>query len=129
MYKLIVRNERGSGDAIFYDPKTSNMNWFTRGAPVNDTKVIEINSHSIDDFIISIQTKRKVESLENYKKFREECHHCPVVQLCKGILPCEDWTEKCNKSYIENTSNLYWAIFALTGKRLESITGNIRRPE
>ena len=73
MYKLIVRNQKESGEAIFYDHKMSKMNWYI-GSPIKDKIILDIETNNIiDDFIISLKTNRKIESLEKYNKFKEEC--------------------------------------------------------
>ena len=130
MYKIIVRSKKGTGDAIFYDPKISRMNWFNWSAPISLEKKLNITTtEEVEDFIESLKTERKIESLPKYNILKEECHHCPVVHFCKGIKPNENWNQMCNESYTKNTINLYWTIFALTGMKLESIEGDIRRPE
>lgn len=64
--------------------------------------------------------------------FREECMHCPVVQLCKGscmYLYDDHFTQTCWNEYFYNLGILKAALFILTGKMLVNIEGDIRRPE
>jgi len=64
--------------------------------------------------------------------FREECMHCPVVQLCKGscmYLYDDYFTQSCWNEYYYNLGILKAALFELTGKILVNIEGDIRRPE
>jgi len=64
--------------------------------------------------------------------FREECMHCPVVQLCKGscmYLYDDYFTQTCWNEYYYNMGILKAALFVLTGKILIHIEGDIRRPE
>lgn len=64
--------------------------------------------------------------------FREECMHCPVVQLCKGscmYLYADHFTQSCWNEYYYNLGILKAALFVLTGKLLVNIEGDIRRPE
>jgi radical SAM protein with 4Fe4S-binding SPASM domain len=130
MYKLIVRNDKGTGQAIFYNPKKSEIYWDSFAIPLNDQKLFDIEENAaIEDFIDSIRTKRTIQELPNFNILREECMHCPVVQLCKGIDKQENWTKACNESYLKNVNNLYWSILVLTKQKLESIEGDIRRPE
>lgn len=63
---------------------------------------------------------------------REECMHCPVVQLCKGscmYLEGDHFTQSCWNDYYYNMGVLKAALFYLTGKILVHIEGDIRRPE
>ena len=129
MYKIIVRNDKGTGQAIFYDPKTSKMNWYM-GSPITKERRMDIElNEEVYNFISSLKSKRSVESLPNYSHFKEECHHCPVIQLCKGIPHSDNWSDQCKTAYVKHMSNLYWAVFVLTGQKLESIEGDTRRPE
>lgn len=131
MYRFIVRNNKGTGHAVFYDEKTSKMNWFTGGI-IEDPLLenIEIQDSDIKDFLNSIKIKRNIEELDNFYRFKEECMHCPVVQLCKGkCLDDENFKESCNQSYSENVLKLYHILYILTAMKLESIDGDIRRPE
>lgn len=62
---------------------------------------------------------------------REECMHCPVVQLCKGSCMYLDgplFAQSCWNSYALNLGILRAAIFRITGKVLTEIKGDIRRP-
>lgn len=63
---------------------------------------------------------------------REECNHCPVVQLCKGscmYLESDYFAQSCHNEYALNLAYLRAAIFHLTGTILTKIEGDIRRPE
>ena len=62
---------------------------------------------------------------------REECMHCPVVQLCKGSCMYLDgplFAQSCHNSYALNLGILRAALFRITGKVLTKIEGDIRRP-
>ena len=63
---------------------------------------------------------------------REECSHCPVVQLCKGscmYLQGDEFAYSCENSYRLNTAVMAAALFNVTGQVLVSIDGDIRRPK
>lgn len=63
---------------------------------------------------------------------REECMHCPVLQLCKGscmYLYEDHFSQSCWNEYYFNMGILKAALFHLTGKVLVGIEGDIRRPE
>lgn len=64
--------------------------------------------------------------------FREECMHCPVVQLCKGSCMYLDgplFAQSCHNSYALNLGILRAALFRATGMVLTKIEGDIRRPD
>ena len=63
--------------------------------------------------------------------FREECTHCPVVQLCKGgcmYLQNDYFTQSCWNEYYYNLGVFKAALFFLTGRILIKLEGDIRRP-
>jgi uncharacterized protein len=63
---------------------------------------------------------------------RENCRHCPVVQLCKGgcmYLDGPHFAQSCENEYRYNLAVLEGLIQRLTGLRLQRITGDIRRPK
>ena len=66
---------------------------------------------------------------------RDECRHCPLVQLCKGscmFLEGRHWQAACDVSFTYNTAMLAAALYYLTGMtltRIEALDGGfIRRP-
>jgi len=51
---------------------------------------------------------------------RNECHRCPVIQLCKGAcmrLEGEQWRQACRNSFVYNMALLKSAISLLAGFR------------
>jgi uncharacterized protein len=63
---------------------------------------------------------------------RESCRYCPVIQLCKGscmYLNDELFAESCENEYRFNVAVLGGVLQRLTGLKLQSITGEIRRPK
>jgi uncharacterized protein len=63
---------------------------------------------------------------------RESCRYCPVVQLCKGscmYLDDDLFAESCENEYRFNVAVLGGVLQRLTGLKLQSITGEIRRPK
>lgn len=131
MYKFIMRNHKNTGHAVFYDEKTSVMYWNVGALIETDEIDFEaISDPAIKDFIQSLRDERLVSALPNYKKFREECHHCPVVQICQGAPLFEtNFKEACDVAYAQSTQTLFWSLKQLTRMNLECIEGDIRRPE
>lgn len=71
----------------------------------------------------------------HHHQTRDECRHCPVVQLCKGscmFLEGRHWQAACDVSFTYNTALLAAALYYLTGMTLTLIEaadgGFIRRP-
>lgn len=63
---------------------------------------------------------------------RENCKHCPVVQLCKGsclFLEGDKWEASCDVSFTYNLAMMAIALFEITdGMMLYKITGpRVRR--
>jgi len=72
----------------------------------------------------------KIKSSRHWS-WRNECTHCPVVQLCKGscmFLTGKEFAQTCWNEYAYNTGVLFGAIKLLTGKKIVKIEGDIRRP-
>ena len=62
---------------------------------------------------------------------RESCRHCPVLQLCKGscmYLHDAHFAQSCENEYRFNLAVLGAVLHQLTGLRLQTVTGDIRRP-
>lgn len=63
---------------------------------------------------------------------RESCGHCPVLQLCRGscmYLHDELFAQSCENEYRFNLALLGAVLHHLTGLRLQSVSGDIRRPK
>ena len=63
--------------------------------------------------------------------WRNECTHCPVVQLCQGscmFLKGQEFAQTCWNEYAYNMGIFRGAIKMLTGKEVVSVEGDIRRP-
>lgn len=63
---------------------------------------------------------------------REECSHCPVLQLCAGscmYVQGADWYHACNNEYAYNLGVMAGALFHLTGMTLVEIRGETYRPD
>jgi uncharacterized protein len=63
--------------------------------------------------------------------WREECAHCPVLQLCQGscmFLQGESWARACHAEFAYNMGIFLAALWFLTGKAPIYIDGPIRRP-
>lgn len=63
---------------------------------------------------------------------RESCTHCPVLQLCKGscmYLHDAHFAQSCDNEYRFNLAVLGAVLHHVTGLRLQSVTGDIRRPQ
>lgn len=63
---------------------------------------------------------------------RESCNHCPVLQLCKGscmYLHDDLFAQSCENEYQFNVALLAAVLHQLTGLTLQSIAGDIRRPQ
>lgn len=63
---------------------------------------------------------------------RESCRHCPVLQLCKGscmYLHDDLFAQSCENEYRLNVAVLGGVLQRVTGLRLQSISGDIRRPK
>jgi len=63
--------------------------------------------------------------------WREECTHCPVVQLCQGscmFLTGQEFSQTCWNEYSYNMGIMKGAIKLLTGKKVLEVEGDIRRP-
>lgn len=63
--------------------------------------------------------------------WREECSHCPVLQLCQGscmFLTGKEFAQTCWNEYAYNMGHFKAAITYLTGKRVVDIEGDVRRP-
>jgi uncharacterized protein len=63
---------------------------------------------------------------------RESCTHCPVLQLCKGscmYLHDAHFAQSCENEYRFNLAVLGAVLQHVTGLRLQSVTGDIRRPQ
>lgn len=62
---------------------------------------------------------------------REECNHCPVVQLCKGACMFQHgaaFAASCENEYHYKLAIFQGAIFMLTGFVPLEVYGDIRRP-
>ena len=60
----------------------------------------------------------------HHHQTREECRHCPVVQLCKGscmFLEGPHWQVACDVSFTYNRAMLAVALYFLAGKILTRI--------
>lgn len=71
----------------------------------------------------------------HHHQTRDECRHCPVVQLCKGscmFLEGPYWRAACDISFTYNTAMLAASLYYLTGMtltRIEAPAGEfLRRP-
>lgn len=63
--------------------------------------------------------------------WRDECAHCPVLQLCQGscmFLRGENWARACHAELAYNMGIFLAALWFLTGKAPIHIDGPIRRP-
>lgn len=63
--------------------------------------------------------------------WREECTHCPVVQLCQGscmFLKGQEFAQTCWNEYAYNMGIMKGAIKLMTGKKVVAIEGDVRRP-
>ena len=63
--------------------------------------------------------------------WRNECSHCPVIQLCQGscmFLTGQEFAQTCWNEYAYNMGILRGAIYLLTGKKVISVEGDVRRP-
>ena len=64
--------------------------------------------------------------------WRDECSHCPVLQLCQGscmFLTGKEFAQTCWNEYAYNLGHLRGAIKLLTGKTVVDIEGKQVRPE
>lgn len=62
---------------------------------------------------------------------RDNCNHCPMLQLCKGACMYnegEDFTLSCENEFHFNWAIMTGALYWLTGKLMVGIEGDIRRP-
>ncbi|QNB08824.1 SPASM domain-containing protein [Herbaspirillum frisingense] len=62
---------------------------------------------------------------------RENCSHCPMLQLCKGACMYnegEDFVLSCENEFHFNWAIMTGALYWLTGKLMVGIEGDIRRP-
>lgn len=132
MYKFIMRNQKGTGHAVFYDEKTSILSWGIGALIEGDNLCMEdLPNDTVRDFVQSIKESRTIQSLDKYFMFMEECLHCPLVHLCKGepLSNMINFKSECERAYVEQVQNLCIALMYLTRTRLECIEGDIRRPE
>ena len=63
--------------------------------------------------------------------WRNECSHCPVIQLCQGscmFLTGQEFAQTCWNEYAYNMGILRGAIYLLTGKKVIRVEGDVRRP-
>jgi len=63
---------------------------------------------------------------------REECSHCPVLQLCAGscmYVEGPSWYHSCNNEYYYNMGILAGAMYHMTGMILEEVKGETWRPD
>lgn len=63
---------------------------------------------------------------------RQECSHCPLLQLCAGscmYTKGAEWYHSCNNEYAYNLGILAGALFHMTGWVLKEIRGEIYRPD
>lgn len=64
--------------------------------------------------------------------WRQECSHCPVVQLCQGscmFLKGQEFAQTCWNEYAYNMGHFKAAIKMLTGQKVVKIDGKQVRPE
>lgn len=64
--------------------------------------------------------------------FRDNCGHCPVLQLCKGscmYLHDEMFAQSCENEYQLNLAVLGGVLQSVAGLELVSVSGDIRRPK
>lgn len=62
---------------------------------------------------------------------RENCSHCPMLQLCKGACMYnegDDFTLSCENEFHFNWAIMTGALYWATGKLMVGIEGDIRRP-
>jgi uncharacterized protein len=67
----------------------------------------------------------------NHWSTRAECSSCPVLQLCQGSCMYQEgdnWVNSCNAEFYYNMAFFNAALYAITGKLLIGIEGNIIRP-
>lgn len=67
----------------------------------------------------------------NHWSTRKECSSCPVLQLCQGSCMYQqgdNWVNSCNAEFYYNMAFFNAALYAITGKYLISIDGEIIRP-
>ena len=68
---------------------------------------------------------------ETGRRHGESCTHCPVLQLCKGscmYLEGDLFAQSCENEYQFNLAVLGAVLHELTGLTLQSVGGDIRRP-
>lgn len=79
--------------------------------------------HNFDEIRLNTST---------HLSYREECTHCPLVQICRGscmFLDGDLFAQSCWNEYYFALGLFKAAIFLITDKILVSIDGDIRRPE
>jgi len=62
---------------------------------------------------------------------RENCNHCPMLQMCKGACMYnegDDFTLSCENEFHFNWAIMTGALYWATGKLMVGIEGDIRRP-
>lgn len=89
---------------------------------------LEKNHHSghLDD-LENVRNKTS-----QHWSWRNECSHCPVVQLCQGscmFLQGQEFAQTCWNEYAYNMGIMKGAIKLLTGKKVLEVEGDIRRPK
>lgn len=120
MYTLIVEDKHELRYRIYYDPKKSDLHG--HGGLVIDVSNVKTTDIHIQELFDSIQEKR---TLDNMQLLKPECMHCPVVHLCKGVIPVGI---SCDNEYAFFVQKLDFALRMLTGKKLCVIEGYIERP-
>lgn len=120
MYMLILKRNDDTRHRLFYDPKKSTLMWHT-GAHVDIPK--EFINDEVKDFFQSVGHNRLLEELDNHEKFDLKCHHCPVLQICKG----KHLKQSCDSEFIIYLSVLRTCIKICTGMDIELIKGYILR--
>ena len=64
--------------------------------------------------------------------WRQECSHCPVVQLCQGacmFLKGQEFAQTCWNEYAYNMGHFKAAIKMITGQKVVKIDGKQVRPQ
>jgi uncharacterized protein len=111
------------------------------GMDQDDELALDLKGNVLTCQNVGLENKHLAGHLDNFDavrikssrhwSWRNECTHCPVLQLCKGscmFLTGKEFAQTCWNEYAYNLGIMFGAIKLLTGKKVVDIQGDIRRP-
>lgn len=110
------------------------------GMDREDTLAVDLKGNALTCQTAAADDGHKIGSVHDYPNIRlntgwhwslrEECPHCPVLQLCKGgclRLDGDQWRKACDSQFAYHLALLASGLYFLTGGVLKEVEGDVMR--